>query len=161
MSSPVAPYSPPAAGFELSSVQARLWRWQGPSALAGESAAELVLALPADADEVRLRASLAALCARHEVLRTRYVSLPELRLPLQVIEPEPSIAWNTPERGSAQVWVRCARSEQGLRLRLQLAALALDAQSLARLAAEWAAAYSAEVRSARTTAIRGLLRLAP
>ena len=112
MSNPVAPHSPSDAGFELSSAQARLWRWQAGAngELAAEGAAELELELPADVDEIGLRASLANVCARHEVLRTHYQRLPDLTLPLQVIAPEARIAWNTRELGAAHLSVTSTRS---------------------------------------------------
>ncbi|WP_437926825.1 amino acid adenylation domain-containing protein [Sorangium sp. So ce291] len=133
-------------GFELSPEQARLWRWQEAHLARAARAAELRLRVPADADEARLRQSLAQVIDRHEILRTDYRNLPGMALPVQVIQPSAAIRWGAPDRDGADggVAVTLDGSGAGLSVRLRLPAAHTDTAGLLRLAAAWAAAYRGE-----------------
>jgi hypothetical protein len=105
---------PPVAAesFPLSAQQAFLLgreREAGRPLLAG-----ILLDLPAGCGPDRVRQAVLALSTRHEVLRTRYVRVTGLRLPLQSVRPEPEIAFATLERDEdVAVLLEAARPRLG------------------------------------------------
>ncbi len=81
-------------GFPASSQQRHVW-----SLRRGERSpvAAAVLRLEGAPDRERLRRALASLVDRHEVLRTRFVTRPGMRYPLQVVEPLGEPPWQEAE----------------------------------------------------------------
>ncbi|HYH82424.1 MAG TPA: amino acid adenylation domain-containing protein [Longimicrobium sp.] len=162
---------PTALRFRLSPQQRRLWllREANPGA-PFHAAAAVSLAGPLDAD--RLERALAAVVERHEILRTRFVFLPAMRLPVQEVADDgaPALAreeWS--EAGEAEIRERAEawRAEAGrapLRaeggplvdallartgpdrhlLLLSLPALLADAASLPVLVRDLARAYAGD-----------------
>jgi amino acid adenylation domain-containing protein len=135
-------------GFELSPQQARLWQWQQ-ACFPTDSArvAVLCLRLPGTVEEARLRQSLEQMVSRHEILQTRYRRLPGMARPVQVIEPQPAVAWQTPEEPLADGLSVVLTTAPGghARLQLRLPAAHGDIASLHLLAAEWARTYLGQV----------------
>lgn len=83
----------------LSRQQERLWRALSQP---GSLQAHCGLWLHGPLDERRLRASLEAVVARHEILRTRFRRPPASEVPVQVVADEPQITWQEIDlRGSA------------------------------------------------------------
>jgi amino acid adenylation domain-containing protein len=77
----------PSDGFRLSPGQRYLWareRQEG----AALYVARCRIGIQGDVDHGRLERALAAVVARHEILRTRFVELSGLRIPVQVIQDE-------------------------------------------------------------------------
>ena len=70
-------------GYPLSPQQQRLWTLGGDRA--EPYAASCAVALGGPLDTARLQAALAALVARHEILRTSFRCLPGMTIPLQVV----------------------------------------------------------------------------
>lgn len=122
---------PDLDGFELSPQQTRLWRAQR----GAPTLARLVLASSAPFDASQLQASLRAVLARHEILRTRYPRLPGMALPVQAIG-DAADPFDT---------LGLQLSVEGPRATLQLPALQTDTASLHRLAEAWAAAHLGEL----------------
>jgi amino acid adenylation domain-containing protein/non-ribosomal peptide synthase protein (TIGR01720 family) len=113
-------------GFYLSPRQRRLWPLQGAPALR----ARAVIAVEGPLDQDRLRAAVARVAGRHEILRSTFRILPGMALPLQVVGEEPVLAWEV-----------AAEGPERHRLTLELPALCADAVSLDLLAGEIARAY--------------------
>ncbi|HEV2863873.1 MAG TPA: condensation domain-containing protein, partial [Pyrinomonadaceae bacterium] len=99
----------PIQGYKLSPQQAHLWLAQR----GGQSPtfyAQCAVLLEGDVDARLLRAALADLVERHEILRTTFQSLPGMNLPLQVVgdggdtwgHDEENVSWE-PEGGRAEV----------------------------------------------------------
>ncbi len=138
----------PIEGFELSPQQARLWQWQQAYSTAiSARTAELCIRLPGTTEESHLRQSLEQVAARHEILRTQYTRLPGMGRPVQVIEPQAVIPWQTSDEpradGLSVLLAEVPGSHSHIRLRLPAAYG--DIASLHQLAAEWASAYLGEV----------------
>ena len=76
-------------GFQLSDQQERLW------VLFGEAMpqAQRVFDLAGTLDEDAVREALEAAVGRHEILRTSFVRPAGLRVPLQVVQEQGSLAW--------------------------------------------------------------------
>src|SRR5579864_6597697 len=68
---------------------------------------QIFLEVKGGMDLQRLQGALSAVVARHEILRTRFVSHPGLRAPLQVVEPEGAVllefAGASEQRGATNV----------------------------------------------------------
>lgn len=62
--------------------------------------AAILLELPPGTDPQGLEAAVLDLCQEHEVLRTRYVAVPGLRLPVQSIGADPACAFRRVEAGT-------------------------------------------------------------
>src|SRR4051812_46500845 len=71
-------------GFRLSPQQRRVWRLQQRAGTVALNAGCAVV-VKGNLDLAALRAALAAVVDRHEILRTTYAEIPGLSLPLQVI----------------------------------------------------------------------------
>jgi amino acid adenylation domain-containing protein/FkbM family methyltransferase len=143
-------------GFQLSPQQERLWRL-APSA-AGAFRALLALAIEGELDPAALDAAVRRVIARHEILRTTFVRLPGMEIPLQYIgegdvhltwEPEPwgEVAGGTVpfdlERGPT-LRAHLEHSEPGRhRLWIELPALCADTTTLANLGREIGSCYAA------------------
>ncbi len=145
-------------GFPLSAQQRRLWRLSG-----GEPArlvARCVVEIAGPPDECRLRAAVAAVVAKHEILRTAFVRLGGGAEPVQVQTSLPP-CWEHSEAEEARVDEELSRLGEGIdlaagplfrcallrlaperhRLLIALPALAADERSLALLAGAIARAY--------------------
>jgi amino acid adenylation domain-containing protein len=74
-------------GFQLSAQQARSWRLQPqfPSLHA-----QIVVALDGPLDVASLDRAIRDVVTRHEIFRTTFRALPEMQMPIQVIEPDAS-----------------------------------------------------------------------
>src|SRR5262245_57760825 len=70
-------------GFPLSPQQARGWRFQQPGP---GLHAETLVAIDGPLDVARLVRAVDLVVARHEIFRTAFHALPEMQLPLQVID---------------------------------------------------------------------------
>ncbi|HVT17364.1 MAG TPA: amino acid adenylation domain-containing protein [Thermoanaerobaculia bacterium] len=153
-------------GFRLSPRQERLWRLQQ-AAAAAVYRADCAVVLSGELDARRLLSALERVVGRHEILRTRFCSLPGLTLPIQVIaEPVVRLVPGRDGRGleaetAAAEVLREARGEPfdlahgpalqavltalGPRrhlLRLSLPALCADAPTLGLLVGELARCYA-------------------
>jgi amino acid adenylation domain-containing protein len=78
------------AGFRLSPQQRRAWLLLRRG---GAAASRLVLAVAEDLPAARLRAAVARLVERHEVLRATYARLPGMLVPVQVVRPDGPPLW--------------------------------------------------------------------
>src|SRR3989442_15679707 len=87
-------------GFELSMQQARSWRLQPqyPSLHA-----QIVVALDGPLDVASLDRAIRDVAARHEIFRTTFRALPEMQMPIQVIEPDASFHMTQADAGRAGV----------------------------------------------------------
>lgn len=74
-------------GFQLSPQQRRLWQLQGEGEVAYR--AQCAAEIKGEVDTALLARVVRELVGRHELLRTRFVSLPGMAFPLQSITPEP------------------------------------------------------------------------
>ncbi len=124
-------------GYQLSPQQAVVWQNLATSE-AGR--AELALRIDAAVDPLAVRAAVAAVTARLEILRTVFASAPGLRLPLQVVG-DGGVAWDAEDatpRWEVGPLVHASLSVQpaGHLLRLRLPALHADRQGLLALAGE-------------------------
>ncbi|AUX42316.1 uncharacterized protein SOCE26_037460 [Sorangium cellulosum] len=96
-------------GFRLSPQQERAW------ALGGDRLHAAGLAvLSGSCDEGRLRAAVAAVVARHEILRTVFPSLPGMSAPLQRILAEPRFQWECDDLRGRDAAEALAELERGL-----------------------------------------------
>ena len=148
-----------AGGFRLSPQQKRLWQAMEPRG--GVPLAWCRLELEGAVDPARLRAALASLVERHEILRTRYERVAGMGAPLQVVSEDRGFALE--ERGDDRACAcsgGCASgaaaealpfrvcftpvSETRAQLTLRLSALSGDAEGMLNLARELAAAYAGE-----------------
>ncbi|MFN2416209.1 MAG: amino acid adenylation domain-containing protein [Pyrinomonadaceae bacterium] len=79
-------------GYRMSPQQRRVWRWQQLGG-GGPYRTQCAILLEGPLDRGVLRATLADLLARHEILRTDFRHVPGISFPLQVVNPEavPSI----------------------------------------------------------------------
>lgn len=85
-------------GFRISSQQRFFWAMGGHD----HASTPLLIARVNTADKPSLiRDSLHRLVVKHEVLRTRYVQLPDRRTLVQVIEERPSVSWLEVQGGSS------------------------------------------------------------
>src|SRR6185295_3753112 len=77
-------------GFELSPQQRRLWALHGAQ---GGTAyrAQCTVRLRGNLDIERLRKAIAALAARHEILRTSFYATHEMSVPVQVVNNEANV----------------------------------------------------------------------
>ncbi len=99
-------------GFRLSSQQERLWRLSG--GISGRAACAVSLRGTLDLDT--LRHALARVVARHEILRTSFLLLPGMAMPLQVISEEAvfELTWvetDAEAEGDGAFWVERLLSE--------------------------------------------------
>jgi amino acid adenylation domain-containing protein/non-ribosomal peptide synthase protein (TIGR01720 family) len=85
-------------GFQLSPQQRRLWRLQRAG---GAYTSRCAIEVRGELDPRRLARALAAVVARHEILRTTFPELPPLRTPLQVIAGEAGLDWRQVDRTAA------------------------------------------------------------
>ncbi|HKX28566.1 MAG TPA: condensation domain-containing protein, partial [Blastocatellia bacterium] len=144
------------AGFRLSPQQRRLWTLQQDGSVYNS---QLRLAIREPQESPVLRKALSRLVQRHQILRTRFRSLPGMRFPIQVISDQDGVEWedrNPPGLSEAELLDLLADDrrrpfdlEQGPLLRasiwslpdrrllvLTLPALCADLLTLDRLAAE-------------------------
>lgn len=140
-----SPYFSPSSdavleGFAISPQQADQWRWQQQCGAAAIAPASLWLRIDAPLDLQRLRASLAQVVARHEILRTSYRQVTGMAEPMQVIAPQAELAWLAPGQDGPGVEV-LGDDGTGLRLQLRLAPFQADADSLHQLAHDWLSNY--------------------
>ncbi|MES2740500.1 MAG: amino acid adenylation domain-containing protein [Pseudomonadota bacterium] len=126
-------------GYALSPQQASQWRWQQAYGATAVPPAGLWLRIEAPLDLARLRASLAQVVARHEILRTAYRQLPGMALPMQVIADSADLAWHQDAQGAGVQMLPDA--DGASRLCLRLPAFQADAASMTALARQWLAAY--------------------
>ncbi len=80
-------------GYKLSPQQKHIWQLRSKS---GNSACLLhcELGIRGRLDPEKLKEALRAAALRHEILRTAFVQLPAMNLPLQVVGAEPDVEWN-------------------------------------------------------------------
>jgi amino acid adenylation domain-containing protein len=85
--------------FEVSPQQEELWRFEpdGPS-----GRIQATIALAGSLDHAALRAALARLVARHEILRTTFAQQPGIRIPLQAVSDEIAPAFSTLDLSAAE-----------------------------------------------------------
>ncbi|HEY9827015.1 MAG TPA: amino acid adenylation domain-containing protein, partial [Stenomitos sp.] len=159
-------------GFRLSPLQQRLWQRYEHQPSSGYRT-EMVIHLNGFVDRFRLARAVKLTLDRHEILRTRFESLPELTLPLQVVthpkealftvenllQNEPTdaleaLADHKPETLSQPLTVRFISKGQQHQLRLSLSPLCGDSKTLTLLAAEIQQAYA--INSANTEATEPL-----
>ncbi|HEV8316459.1 MAG TPA: amino acid adenylation domain-containing protein, partial [Vicinamibacterales bacterium] len=159
-------------GFELSTQQARSWRLQPqcPSLHA-----QIVVSLDGPLDVASLDRAIRDVVMRHEILRTTFRALPEMQMPIQVIEPDASfhitevdavragmahaerIVADLSARDASMPWtfaegplLRCmlvARAAAQHTLILTLPAMCSDHWTLTNLVQEIATAYGARIGS--------------
>ena len=137
-------------GFRLSPQQRRLWQAQngGPA-----WPARAALGIEGDLDPLVLRRALEAVVEKHEILRTTYLRLPGMGLPVQRIGERPIFSFRigqpateSPfeaadlERGPVARFTLVRAAAREHRLRISLPALAADEPALRRLALEIALA---------------------
>ncbi len=155
-------------GFPLSPQQRRLWRL-AERAGAAPFAAACRLHLEGPLAPEALRAALEQVAARHEILRTRFQSLPGMALPVQVplaagdaaaaprwraapapppATPVPLIGLSPAAQASPLAATLASDGADATILDLELPALCADAGTLENLVAELAAAYGEAVRDA-------------
>ncbi|HEY9663687.1 MAG TPA: condensation domain-containing protein, partial [Allocoleopsis sp.] len=77
--------SPAIAGFRLSPQQHRLWSLQQ-SAVQLSTVAQAAIHITGTLQANQLQSALLQVVQRHEILRTHFPCLPEMQMPLQVIE---------------------------------------------------------------------------
>lgn len=130
-------------GFPLSPQQASQWHLQQNCGARAVPHACLWLAIDTPVDPARLRASLAQLVTRHEILRTGYQQLAGLAQPLQVIAPSADILWLETGRDGPGVMMETLPDGR-LRVCLRLGDHQADATSLIILARQWAQLYQNE-----------------
>ncbi len=98
-------------GYPLSPPQARLWRLLAAGGEPGfGSVAQLTLDLHGPVDENAVRAALATLVERHEILRTVLRAVPGLTEPVQVVLP-PDFAFAARDLRDLEDWPRIAAEE--------------------------------------------------
>ncbi|MDQ1924826.1 non-ribosomal peptide synthetase [Massilia pseudoviolaceinigra] len=127
-------------GFALSPQQASQWRWQQAYGTTAVPLASLRLRIDAPVDLPRLRASLAQVVARHEILRTAYQQLPGMALPMQIIAPSGEMPWLDPDDQGPGVEMTPG-ADGTLRLCLRLPAFQADSASMMALARDWLDVY--------------------
>lgn len=143
-------------GFPISPPQERAWMQR--TAIASTTSCELVIE-GERLDCERLERAFHTVSQRHEILRTVFRNMPNMSLPLQVIEPRdlfrltvvtPGQETSAPEPGldpeKGPIWcVHLVRDERdGDRLNIAASNLCVDRLGLANLVAEIAAAYAGE-----------------
>jgi amino acid adenylation domain-containing protein/non-ribosomal peptide synthase protein (TIGR01720 family)/FkbM family methyltransferase len=82
----------PTKGFRLSPLQSRLYLAQQGSL---SFRAQLAISIEGDLDTAALKEAVRIIVNRHEILRTTFRRLPEMKLPFQVINQNPALSWNT------------------------------------------------------------------
>jgi amino acid adenylation domain-containing protein len=117
-------------GFRLSPQQEHLWSLLG-NGTPQSCRARCTVQLDGDLDPAALQEAVGEAVARHEILRTRFLALPGMAMPLQVIGAEG-------ELGTVLVPLSPPRHL----LKLDLPALCADRAALAHLAREISAAYA-------------------
>ncbi|MEO7260044.1 MAG: amino acid adenylation domain-containing protein [Jatrophihabitantaceae bacterium] len=147
----VIPRADDAASYPLTPQQRQLYFEQLKDPAAVHYNVPVTLDLPADTDPDRLTEALRRLAERHEALRTCFVLdgeqvrqriEPEIALPLAIIEP-PIVA--PFDLGTAPLWrAELRRTEEHLRLRLDLHHLITDGFSLRILLTDLAALYAGQ-----------------
>jgi len=90
---------PTITGFRLAPQQKRLWLAQQGGA---DFCSQCVVAIEGDPDVAALRQSLLDLTPLHDALRTTFLSLPKLKVPVQVVNDEARIDWRSIEIGEAE-----------------------------------------------------------
>jgi amino acid adenylation domain-containing protein len=156
-------------GYRLSPQQRQVWRAQQGAGV--DFAAQVVIMLKGELRREGLRAALAEVVGRHEILRTRFVTRPGMKTPVQVVAAHADPDWRTEDLGGAPAVERSGRVEQvcaeesgrpfdyerGPLVRLALLTLSpsehalvitlpslcADKESLVNLAREVSAAYAA------------------
>ncbi|MEU6064803.1 amino acid adenylation domain-containing protein [Streptomyces sp. NPDC047082] len=122
------------AGFRVSPAQHHLHRLRSALADADPYALRIEAALPGDIDPERLRQTLLAEVARHEILRTRVVTAPGAGVPVQVIEDEPRIGAPDAADGDRPVRLSVGEPVDGTRrLTLAVDPAAADLPTLVQL----------------------------
>jgi hypothetical protein len=85
--------------FRLSTQQRWLWRLQDDGGPAPHT--QSVVDLEGPLDPTRLRGAVEAAVGRHEALRTLFVRLPSVKLPLQAVQDDLPLLWREVRAGSA------------------------------------------------------------
>src|SRR6185295_4841205 len=81
-------------GFALSPQQMRLASYLAPGRAGEPYVAQITIEVEGRLDQNRLRQALEAVIRRHEILRTKFVARPGLKVPLQAILPEQAVSPN-------------------------------------------------------------------
>jgi amino acid adenylation domain-containing protein/FkbM family methyltransferase len=124
-------------GYPLSVEQSRVWTPDP-----GERWVRATCAARTAIDPVALTRALATVCRRHEILRTRFVRLPAMRLPLQTIDPPGAapvvrlVASAGPPSFASSEMIDCTLTDDGGLLTVAVPAVLADAFALCDLIAE-------------------------
>jgi hypothetical protein len=91
-----------SSGFSLSPQQSRSWCWQ--DARCSRSQCAVLVSSSGDAVRPRAQATLSRLIAAHEILRTRFVRLPGLKEPLQMVAASAQPSWTEADWSGEADW---------------------------------------------------------
>ena len=128
---------PATAAYRLTPLQRRMF------IAASRSSMQCVLRIRGTAGPSQIRRALAAVCARHEILRSGFRLHAATGEPLQIVFDEPCIEWNGERRGGSEAAVIGAEllpaADGETRLKLTFSPLVADVATLRLIAAELAA----------------------
>jgi amino acid adenylation domain-containing protein len=115
-------------GYRLTPQQKRLWQLQQGENASPQSA-QCAVVLDGPLNVQTLRSAIEMTVKRHEILRTSFARLPEMTLPLQVIDDECRVQWHEPvdfsgleteQEEQVETLLGRLRAEDGPRLQAQL-----------------------------------------
>src|SRR5205823_4492987 len=96
-------------GFRLSSHQRRLWMSEDPEALCTQCA----ILVRGHVDSNALKSAIQHIVEKHEILRTVFSPVPGMKVPVQVVNSQPSFLWKEESLDTASALDSvCARERQ-------------------------------------------------